>query len=147
MADKPLVRDLMTANPVVINPDVSTKNVMALMQEAGIRHLPVVDDEGIAGMVSDRDLTFIHGVPGVFQSVDTDEVTELLELPISIVMKSRFLVDRDVTTIREDQPLRQATDLLVGAGVGAIPVLNDGGEVVGILSTVDVVRWVTDKIL
>ena len=137
----------MTNDPVIVDPDVTIGNIMALLQEADIRHLPVVDESGIIGMVSDRDLKFLHNIPGVFTSVDTDQVSDVLELPISMVMKSRFLVDRDVTTIREDEPLQRAVDLMVGAALGAIPVLDQKGDVVGLLSTMDVLRWVSDEIL
>jgi CBS domain-containing protein len=51
-----LVRDVMSSPVVVITPETSVEESMAMMSERRIRHLPVVDDGGIAGMISIGDL-------------------------------------------------------------------------------------------
>ena len=51
-----LVRDVMSAPVVVITPETSVEESMAMMSERRIRHLPVVDDGGVAGMISIGDL-------------------------------------------------------------------------------------------
>jgi CBS domain-containing protein len=50
------VRDIMTANVLVVSPETRTRQCMALMSEKKIRHLPVVDGQTIVGMLSIRDL-------------------------------------------------------------------------------------------
>jgi CBS domain-containing protein len=50
------VRDIMTANVLVVSPQTRTRQCMALMSEKKIRHLPVVDGQTIVGMLSIRDL-------------------------------------------------------------------------------------------
>lgn len=146
-SDNVSVRQVMTSNPIVVSPEVTIERVMALMQEASIRHVPVVDDDGILGMISNRDLSFIHSIPGVMKGVDEADVQKVLDAPVSVVMKSRFLVDRDVVTIGRDEPLTRAVDIFVASKLGALPVVDDTGGVVGILSAVDVLRWVGDDVL
>lgn len=141
------VRELMTENPVVVEPDVSLERVMALMREASIRHLPVVDEEGLIGVVSDRDLKFVHGIPGVVDKVEDDDIEALLKAPVAVVMKSRFLIERDVVCVGRDEPIGRAVDALLANRVGALPVVDDQKSVVGILSAVDVLRWVNDEVL
>lgn len=141
------VRDLMTDDPVVIDPDVSVERVMGLMQEAAIRHVPVVDEAGILGVISDRDLAFLHGVPGVFDKVGEGDVRALLEAPVGVVMKSRFLVERDVVSVGGDEPLKRAVDTMLANRLRALPVVGDDENVVGVLSAVDVLRWVSDEAL
>ena len=51
-----LVRDVMSSPVVVITPETSIEEGMAMMSERRIRHLPVVDDGGVAGMISIGDL-------------------------------------------------------------------------------------------
>src|ERR687897_1791182 len=51
-----LVRDVMSSPVVVVTPETSVEESMAMMSERRIRHLPVVDDGGIAGMISIGDL-------------------------------------------------------------------------------------------
>jgi len=50
------VRDIMTANVLVISPKTRTRECMTIMSEKNIRHLPVVDGDTVVGMLSIRDL-------------------------------------------------------------------------------------------
>lgn len=50
------VRDIMTANVLVVTPQTRTRQCMAIMAEKNIRHLPVVDGNTVVGMLSIRDL-------------------------------------------------------------------------------------------
>jgi CBS domain-containing protein len=51
-----LVRDVMTAPVIVVSPETSVEEAMALMTDRRIRHAPVVDDDNLLGMVSIGDL-------------------------------------------------------------------------------------------
>ncbi len=141
------VRDLMTEDPVVVQPEVSVGRVLGLMQEAAIRHVPVVDEAGIVGVVNDTDLSFIHGMPGVFDRLSDRDVENLLEAPVGVVMKSRFLVKRDVVVIGADDLLEKAVDAMLAHRVRALPVVDEEQKLVGMLSAVDVLRWVSDEVL
>jgi CBS domain-containing protein len=50
------VRDIMTANVLVVSPKTRTRECMAIMSEKNIRHLPVIDGGTVLGMLSIRDL-------------------------------------------------------------------------------------------
>ncbi len=141
------VMDLMTRDPIVIDPDVTIERVLALMQEASIRHMPVVDEQGLLGMISERDLRFIHRLPGFYEALGEEQVRQMLDAPIGVAMKSRFLVERDVTTLDPQEGLKRAIDLIISTSVGALPVVDPGGEVVGILSATDILRWLSDDFL
>jgi CBS domain-containing protein len=55
-SDTTRVEEVMTANVIVVNPRTRTRECMQLMSEKNIRHLPVVDDGRVIGMVSIRDI-------------------------------------------------------------------------------------------
>jgi CBS domain-containing protein len=55
-SDTTRVEEIMTASVVVVTPRTKTRECMALMTEKGIRHLPVVDEGLVVGMVSIRDI-------------------------------------------------------------------------------------------
>ena len=55
-SDSTRVEEIMTANVVVVSPRTKTRDCMALMTEKNIRHLPVVDEGRVVGMVSIRDI-------------------------------------------------------------------------------------------
>ncbi|MBK6982991.1 MAG: CBS domain-containing protein [Betaproteobacteria bacterium] len=55
-SEKTKVEEIMTANVVCVSPRAKSRDCMALMSEKNIRHLPVVDDGRVIGMVSIRDI-------------------------------------------------------------------------------------------
>ena len=55
-SDTTRVEEIMTSNVVVVSPRTKARDCMALMTEKGIRHLPVVDEGRVIGMVSIRDI-------------------------------------------------------------------------------------------
>ena len=55
-SDSTRVEEIMTANVLVVTPRTKTRECMALMTEKNIRHLPVVDEGRVIGMVSIRDI-------------------------------------------------------------------------------------------
>ncbi len=51
-----VVADCMTSDPETMDPDESTEHAAVLMLHGGFRHLPIVEGEGVVGMLSIRDL-------------------------------------------------------------------------------------------
>jgi CBS domain-containing protein len=54
--DRTQLRDAMTPDPITVGPDDPASSALDLMGSRGFRHLPVIDDDKIVGMVSIRDL-------------------------------------------------------------------------------------------
>jgi acetoin utilization protein AcuB len=63
------VKDVMTTAPVTITPDTPISEARHLMQKHAIRHLPVLEDERLVGMLSDRDLRTVAPSPATSLSV------------------------------------------------------------------------------
>jgi acetoin utilization protein AcuB len=58
------VRDVMTSDPLTVDPNTSLKEAARLLRQRGIRHLPVVDSAGhLTGILTDRDITHMAFVP------------------------------------------------------------------------------------
>ena len=75
-SDTTRVEEIMTPHVVVVSPRTRTRDCMALMSEKNIRHLPVVDEGRVVGMVSIRDI--VHDI-----IADQDFTIEQLEHYIS----------------------------------------------------------------
>jgi CBS domain-containing protein len=115
------VRDWMSRSPVAVPPDRLVASVIRLMRSEGIRHVLVVDDGRLAGIVSDRDVRAL---------LTEDEPHALPTSPISQVM-----TENPVTT-SPDVALADAARAMLERKIGALPVL-DGARVVGILTKSD----------
>jgi len=62
------VRDLMTPAPLSVSPNTPVDEVRALMQQHRIRHLPVLEDGRLVGIVSDRDIRLVLPSPATTHS-------------------------------------------------------------------------------
>jgi acetoin utilization protein AcuB len=126
------VADIMSAEPVTITPDESVHAARALMQQRQIRHLPVLENNRLVGIVSDRDIQRV--LPSPATSLAVWEVHHLLdELTVGEVM-TRFVV-----TVAPHLPVTMAIHRLLRHRIGALPVVA-GRQIVGILTRSDVLR-------
>ncbi len=131
-------RDLMTPDPVTVTPRASIAEVWDLMREMEIRHVPVVEDGVLVGMLSDRDLAHLD-VNRLVSLEGAERLRQQLATPVIKVMAS------DVIFVDSDTQLGEVITLLIENRVGAVPVVRpDTREVVGIVSYIDVLRAVQD---
>jgi len=109
---------------------MSVLNARRLLATCQVRHLPVVEDGLVVGMLSDRDLTV--GDRQVARSLSTlqSELVAGRYRTVATVMTS------PVRTIRPHDPLTLAAREMMRARVGALPVV-ERGVLVGILTTTD----------
>ena len=127
------VREFMTVHPVTVKPADSLKEALEKMDRGQFRHLPVVDDDGkLVGMVSERDIRLIHPSP-LF--VRPEHVPTQL-----FMIKVRQAAIRNPVSVGPAASLEQAAKLMLRWKVGALPVVGDGGVLVGIITYVDFLR-------
>lgn len=131
---------IMTPNPVTISPEAPVSSALGLLQERDCRHLPVLDGEGeLVGMVSDRDLR------GLFVW-DPDVGSFLGAAEARMATAVSALMSADVVTVTTATPLREVVDVFLDNRLGAVPVVHtDTGELVGIISYVDLLRALRDQ--
>ena len=126
------VGDIMSVSPVTITPSTLVHEAQALMQQRKIRHLPVLQDGRLVGMLSDRDIRLV--LPSPATSLTVWEIRHLLEkLTVGEVM-TYF-----VMTTAPDCPVTEAVGRMLGHKVGALPIVEDH-QVVGILTRTDILR-------
>lgn len=126
------VRHMMSTDPLTVAPHVSVHQAHTLMQKRQIRHLPVVEEGRLVGMVSDRDIRLV--LPSPATSLAVWEVRHLLaKLTVGEIM-TRFVV-----TVTPDTTAAEAVRRLLRHKIGALPVL-DNRQVLGILTRTDVLR-------
>jgi len=128
------VEKWMTADVHTVSPDTAIFDALDICHEKGVRHLPVVEDGQLVGMISDRDLRFGLGQEIVSDQVAQDEGRlEVSQTPVSALMTV------EVITIGQDDLLTTAADRMLEHGFSALPVLK-GGRLAGILTQADLLR-------
>jgi acetoin utilization protein AcuB len=130
-----IVGDIMTRNPRVVSVTSNVRHALKVLAEADVRHLPVVDEDGLVGIISDRDLRELGT-----QALDGGAtVRRTLAQPASSVMSA------GVVTVHPESDVSEAVDLMIEQRIGALPVVEPGStKLVGIVSYVDVLRAARD---
>jgi acetoin utilization protein AcuB len=125
-----LVKQRMTRDPLVVAPDQPLADALRLTRARRIRHLPVVEEGRLVGIVSDRDVRL--AMPSPLTEPDDERVAFLDRTPVSSVMK------RDPVTVGPYDSVEDAAKEMRRRRIGAIPVTDAHGRLVGILSESDV---------
>ncbi len=132
--------ELMTRNPATVSPRTSLAEAWDVMRELDVRHLPVVQNDTLVGMLSDRDLARLD-VGRVLTVEGADALRRELETPVAALMAG------DVIAVEPETSLSEVVGLLIEHKVGALPVVQpDTGSVIGIISYVDVLRALQDAL-
>ena len=129
------VKDVMTAEVVAVRRDTTFKELAAALRQHRVSAFPVVDDhQKVIGVVSEADMLAKEAMaePGV--------VAELLHH--SDVRKAEgvtvgSLMTHQVVTVSPDDSIEQAARMMLFLKVRQLPVVNAGGELVGIVSRSD----------
>lgn len=132
-----LVKNLMTANPRSVHSEVSLEQAAALMKEVNCRQLPVLDDERLIGIITDRDIRLAVITPT--SDLDFTHHKELREFAVGEFMTA------DPKTVTPDTPAAEAAALLRQLKIGALPVLDDG-KLVGIITVSDCLACLSDQL-
>lgn len=125
------VRDWMSTAPVTVTPATPVGEARKLMRLRGVRHLPVVDGERVVGMLSDRDvrITDTHlddlaaGKDVTHAVGDERSTADAMSAPAHV--------------IGDDGTIREAARMMLSRRISAVPVIDDDGKMVGLLTTTD----------
>jgi CBS domain-containing protein len=123
-----LVREYMTKEPIVLSPEDDVKSAFNLLVEKRIRQAPVVQKGELVGMATDRDLR-----TAMVQSLKINKIK------VGIVMT------KDPVTITEDTNIVDAGKLMSAGKFNAIPVVEESGRLKGIITTTDILNFLTEK--
>jgi acetoin utilization protein AcuB len=132
------VTDYMTRKVISVTPHTGVREAFFKMREHSIRHLPVVENEKLVGIVSDRELRRPDWVD------ESRDITHVYYLDDA--MSVGDVMVKEVHVIHTYDTLRKAARLLLDNRIGAAPVLDKNGALVGMLSAVDLLHALYDKV-
>jgi CBS domain-containing protein len=133
------VRDIMTSPALVIGPEATVPAANALMKQHRIRHLPVVEEGRLVGMISRGDLR----EASITASINADQYE--LHFMLNKLTVGR-LMTRKVHTITPDAFLVHAAELMTDNKIAGLPVVDEKGGVVGIVTESDLLRTLVVKL-
>ncbi|MBT8090662.1 MAG: CBS domain-containing protein [Gammaproteobacteria bacterium] len=118
---------IMTTNPVMIGPEDSAAKARELLQTSAIHHLPVIDAGKLVGIVSSADLLKLYVL---------DE-----EVALSSLATVSQIMELNPVVLATTATLRDAAEKLMNGGFHALPVVDDDRNLVGIVTSVDLIDY------
>ena len=148
-AVKMLVKEIMSPNVVSLNADTPVQEIARIFREHNISGAPVLDADGnIIGIVTGIDLIARHArihypryLPFLDAMIPLENPKEYKEMLRRILgTTAKDIMTKKVVTISPDADLEELATLMVEKRVNPVPVVDDEGKLVGIVSQADVLR-------
>jgi len=115
------VEEFTTPNPITATEDMSIDEVLHLMSEHGVRHLPVVRDDEVVGVISDRDLRLARGL--------SDEH--------KFQVRAGDIMSAEPVAVNADMPLDDVAFTMSDRKIGSVIVNERDGTLLGIFTVTD----------
>ena len=128
-----LVKYWMTTEVITVDEDVSLMQASKLMKEHGIKHLPVIKERRLVGIVSDRDLKEAQASDATL--LDIHELYYLLDK-----VKIKRLMSTNLHTTTGEEVVERAAALMLDYDISALPVVDQEGKLKGIVTKGDLFR-------
>src|SRR4051812_2845304 len=122
------VREIMTSDPRTATPDTTLVEIATLMKDEDVGVIPIIDDERIAGVVSDRDIV----IRCIATGKDPNDCT------------AEDVMSSDVKTIEAEADVDDAADIMSEAQIRRLAVVKNG-KLVGMLSLGDIAVKASDE--
>ena len=126
------VKDFMTRKVVYVSSDTTVAHTADMMREQGLRRLPVIENDRLVGVVTER--TMAEASPSKVTSLSIYEMNYLLNKT-----KIRDIMARDVVTVSPYASLEDAVYAMMKNQVGILPVV-EAGQVFGVITEKDVFK-------
>ena len=128
------VREIMMGSPVTLKPEDTLNLANDVISLGQIRHIPVVENGRLVGLLSERDLMGAAATT-IFRLKQRSKSALLKSVLVKDVMK------RKVVTVKPNTSIKETAHLMKKKKIGCVPVVNEG-NLVGLVTTTDILRYV-----
>lgn len=146
-ADKPIT-EVMTREVISLNPKMSIAEAWDRMLERSIKAMPVVDDNLLVlGMLTDEDLINRAGLLthlSVASRLDEQTLTDQMAGIRTSSLRVEDVMTKPAITVQASESLGVAASRMAKHGIKRLPVVDDAGKMVGVVSRVDILQQVVD---
>ena len=134
MKNNMTISTIMTKNVVKLNISDTLTKAETLFKKHHIRHIPVVKDKTILGMLSYTDLLRISFAD------ELDDEENSIDITVYNMFSVEQVMTKNLTTISPETTIKEAAEIISKNEFHALPVLENG-LLVGIITTTDLIRY------
>jgi len=124
------VEEFTTPDPITATEGMLVDDLWRLMSQNGIRHVPIVRDDQVVGIVSDRDVRAIIGLTAA----------EKMQVTAADIMSD------DLVTVSSSTPLDEVAFLMADKKVGSVIVTDENRELYGIFTATDALNALVELV-
>ena len=142
------VADIMTKDVITVLPDTPVGDVAGVFRQHSLSGLPVVSAEGeLVGLITERDMIARHARPhlpaylpvlGAYIPLGRKEYRESLRRITGVVAED--IMTTPAETITPDAEIEDLASLMIEKDVNPVPVVDESGRMVGIVSHTNVLQ-------
>ena len=146
------VADIMTREVVSVRTDMRVGQIARVFREHQLSGLPVIDEAGeLVGIITELDMVKRHARPqmptflpllGAFLPLGTKEYKESLRRITGVMAED--IMTTPVNTISPDASVEDAATVMVSNRSNPLPVVDDSGRMIGIISRTDILSVIED---
>jgi CBS domain-containing protein len=134
--NEPISR-IMTSEPLTIHTGQKVSDARKVMADGGFHHVPVISGKKLVGLLSTTDLLRATSMA----TTDQDASDAILDHTCTIVS----LMQKAVVVLRANQTVREAVGVFAEGHIHSLPVVDDHENLVGIVTTTDVLRYMQEQ--
>lgn len=138
------VADVMSKQVDYIRPNDKVERAVLLIFGRNVNGIPVLEGKKLVGLVTENDILkkFFPTIHEIVQDTVHEANFEAMEEKASTIMSMPVsqIMSRNPTVVKATTPLLRAQSLMNVKNIGRLPVVDDGGSLIGILSKGDVFR-------
>lgn len=133
------IKHIMSSKIFSATTNSKISEVKHLMQDHHVNHIPVLSGKKLVGLVSRVDI-LRSSFSDLF--VKSDKASEE---QLDSVATIEDIMTRDIKTIKPSSTVRDGALILLGADYNSLPVIDDNEELVGIVTTKDIIRYLVEQ--
>jgi len=130
------VTDYMVRHPQVLGRNDTLDLAEDIMTMGRIRHLPVLNEGDLVGIISQRDMFRSAAVTALGFAEDTQKA-------LVKTIRIKEIMTEPVVTISADATVKQAAHMMFDKKIGCLPVVEDK-KLIGIITETDILRYVLE---
>jgi len=133
------IEEIMRKNPVTLHPKDPISEAQDLFSKMEIHHIPIVVSSKVVGIISLGDLLFLKGLEGMHKDkfLISDQVG---------ISKLDEVMTYNPICIDKKENIKTALSTMIEKRINCLPVVEDGKLLVGLITTLDILVFLKNKI-
>ena len=132
------IKHIMSTQIQAVQQGQNLSDIYQIMSSSGVHHVPVLNTNELVGIVSFTDMMQLNFN---LQGLDQQNLGSVIDNQF----KTTDIMSRELTTLNEDQSIRDAVNLLADGSFHSLPVTDNNNHLVGMVTSTDLIRYLKDQ--